>query len=180
MANREQLRRRGLRAYEVGRLRVAARAAWVLVPTVLICALETGAGEACACIGVLLLGASVYLRWRDRRGADAVRDGLVAGVLPLVAGLIVARLAPSCADAPLVSWCTAACLGVGLPSGVWLGSRLARGTATRATWLAGGGVAILAASLGCAGLGLAGLLGAAVGLAVGAASARVIVGVARW
>jgi hypothetical protein len=150
----------------------------VLVPTVLICALETGAGETCACIGVLLLGASVFLRWRDRRGADSVRDGLIAGLLPLVAGLVVARLAPGCAGAPLVSWCTAVCLGFGIPSGGWLGSRLARGAATSATWLAAGGVAILAASLGCAGLGLAGLVGAAAGLAVGAVSARALARIA--
>lgn len=175
MVNRDELRRGGLRAYEVGRLRTAVRAAWVLVPMVLVCALETGAGETCACIGVLLLGASTFLRWRDRRGADSVRDGLVAGLLPLVAGLVVARLAPGCAEAPLLSWCTAVCLGIGLPSGAWLGSRLARGTATSATWLAAGGVAILAASLGCAGLGLSGLVGATAGLAVGAFSARALV-----
>jgi hypothetical protein len=175
MVNRDELKRGGLRAYEVGRLRTAARAAWVLVPVVLVCALATGAGETCACIGVLLLGASIFLRWRDRRGADSVRDGLVAGLLPLVAGLIVARLAPDCADASLMSWCTAVCLGVGIPSGAWLGSRLARDTATSATWLAAGGVAVLAASLGCAGLGLAGLVGAAAGLALGAVSVQAFV-----
>jgi hypothetical protein len=178
MVNRDDLRRGGLRAYEFGRLRTALRAAWVLVPMVLACALETGAGETCACIGVLLLGASIFLRWRDRRGADSVRDGLVAGLLPLFAGLVVARLATGCAEAPLLSWCTAVCLGIGLPSGVWLGSRLARGTATGATRLAAVGVAILAASLGCAGLGLAGLVGAAAGLAVGAVSARALVRIA--
>ncbi|WP_437276024.1 hypothetical protein WME90_32890 [Sorangium sp. So ce375] len=174
MVSREQLKRGGLRAYEAGRLRAAARAAWVLVPTVLVCALETGAGETCACIGVLLLGASVFLRWRDRRGADAVRYGLLAGALPLVAGLLVARIAPSCAGAPLVSVCTAVCLGVGLPSGVWLGRRLARGAAPASTWLAASGIAVLAASLGCAGLGLTGLLGAAVGLVLGVASASAL------
>lgn len=79
--NREQLKRGGLRAYEVGRLRMAARAAWVLVPTVLVCAVVTGRGEACACLGVMLLAISVVLSWRDRRGADSVRYGLLAGAL---------------------------------------------------------------------------------------------------
>lgn len=175
MVNRDELKRGGLRAYEMGRLRVAARAAWVLVPAVLVCALETRAGETCVCLGVLLLAASIFLRWRDRRGAESVRVGLVAGLLPLVTGLVVARLAPNCAHASVASWCTAVCLGVGLPSGFWLGSRLARGTATTATRLASGGVAIVAASLGCVGLGVAGLFGATAGLAVGAASARVFV-----
>src|SRR5262245_32759975 len=97
MVSREQLKRGGLRAYEAGRLRIAARASWVLVPTMLFCAFATDAGETCVCLGTLLLGASVFLRWRNRRGSDAVRDGLIAGALPLVAGVVVARVAPSCA-----------------------------------------------------------------------------------
>jgi len=56
MVSREQLKRGGLRAYETGRLLVAARPAWVLVPAVLVCALETGAAKparasACCCSG---------------------------------------------------------------------------------------------------------------------------------
>ncbi|WP_437709676.1 hypothetical protein WMF45_34550 [Sorangium sp. So ce448] len=118
--------------------------------------------------------ASKGMAQRDRRGADAVRYGLLAGAWPLVAGLIVARIAPSCAGAPLVSVCTAVCLGVGLPSGGWLGRRLARRAAPTSTWLAASGIALLAASLGCAGLGLTGLLAAAVGLVLGAASASAL------
>lgn len=174
MVSREHLKREGRRAYEVGRLRAAARASWALVPVMLFCAFATNAGETCVCIGVALLGASVFLRWRDRRGADAVRDGLLAGALPLVAGVIVARVAPSCAGAPIASTCTVICLVVGLPSGLWLGRRLARGSASTSTWLAAGGVAVMAASLGCAGLGLAGLFGAASGLALGAVSASAL------
>ncbi|WP_437549943.1 hypothetical protein WME97_05405 [Sorangium sp. So ce367] len=174
MVNREQLKRLGLRAYEVGRLRVAARAAWILVPVVLVCMLETGERETCACLGVLLLGASFFLRWRDRQGADSVRDGLLAGALPLLAGLAAARVAPACADAPLLSVCTAVCLGIGVPSGVWLGVRLVRGSAPASTWLGASGIAVLAASLGCAGLGISGLIGAGAGLVLGAASAKVL------
>lgn len=176
MVNREQLRRAGLRAYEVGRLRAAGRAAWVLAPAAVVCALETGAGETCVCIGLLLLAVSTFLRWRDRRGVTAVRDGLLAGSLPLVAGLIVARVAPSCSGAPLLSPCSAVCLGIGVPSGVWLGARLAGGRAPASTWLAAGGIAVMAASLGCAGLGLAGIVGAATGLLLGAAVSRALIG----
>lgn len=175
MVHREQLKRGGLRAYEIGRLGVAARAAWVLIPIAIVCALETGAGETCICIAVPLLAASTFLRWRDRGGAEAVRNGLLAGALPLIAGLIVARFAPSCANAPFISLCTAVCLGLGVPSGVWLGARLAKGTASASTWLTASGIAVLAASLGCAQLGLAGLVGIAVGLFVGAASAKALV-----
>jgi hypothetical protein len=174
MVSRDQLRRSGLRAYEAGRLRMAARAAWLLVPVVLFCALETGAAETCACVGVLLLAASVFLRWRDRRGADSVRHGLVAGALPLFVGLVVARVVPNCADAPVFSVCTAVCLGIGLPSGVWLGRGLARKAAPASAWFGAAGIAALAASLGCVGLGLAGLTGAILGLVLGAASAGAV------
>ena len=79
MVNLEKLRADGLRAYEVGRLRAALRAALVVVPVALLCVLETGEREACACLGVLLLGAAVFLRWRNRRGMEDVTTGLVAG-----------------------------------------------------------------------------------------------------
>ncbi len=174
MATREQLKRSGLRAYEAGRVKMAVRAAWVLVPAVLVCALETGAGETCACLGVLLLASSVFLRWRDRRGADSVRYGLVAGALPLFVGLVFARMVPNCADAPLLSACTVVCIGIGLPSGLWLGRILSRTAAPASVWLAAGGIAVLAASLGCVGLGIAGLTGAIIGMLLGTVSARAV------
>jgi hypothetical protein len=178
MVNREQLKQGGLRAYELGRLAVAVRAAWLLVPLAIVCALETGATESCVCVGVLLLGAAVFLRWRNRQGVDSVRYGLLAGSLPLIAGLVVARVAPGCAGAPLVSVCTAISLAVGVPSGAWLGLHLGRGTAPLSAWLAASGIAVLAASLGCIGLGLAGILGAGVGLLVGGGSALLVARVA--
>lgn len=174
MVNREQLRHGGLRAYELGRLRSAVRAAWLLVPVAVFCALETGAGESCACIGVLLLSAAVFFRWRNRQGAESVRNGLLAGGLPLLAGLVMARVAPSCAGAPLWSLCTAVSLAIGIPSGAWLGLRAARGAASATSWLTAAGISVLAASLGCVGLGVAGVAGAAIGLLVGAASATVV------
>ena len=68
-----------------------------------------------------------------------MRDGLLAGALPLVAGLIVARVAPS-SGAPLMSVWTAVCLGAAIPSGVWLGAHAAPGRMVRrvpSRWAAG-------------------------------------------
>ncbi len=174
MVNREQLKSAGLRAYELGRLRAAARTAWVLVPLVVLCALLTGAHETCGCAGFLLLGASVFLRWRNRSGANAVRRGLQAGALPLVAGLLVARFAPECASAPLFSACTVLSLAIGTPAGLWLGFRMSRGTSASAEWFGAGGVAVLAATLGCVGLGVAGLLGVSAGLLLGLTSSSAL------
>jgi hypothetical protein len=174
MVNREQLKDAGLRAYELGRLRSAFRAAWLLVPVAVVCALETGAGEPCACIGSLLLGAAVFFRWRDRQGVESVRDGLLAGSLPLLAGLVMARVAPNCAGAPLWSLCTAISLSIGIPAGAWLGLRAARATGGAASLLVAAGISVLAASLGCIALGVAGIAGAILGLILGATSATVI------
>jgi hypothetical protein len=52
--------------------------------------------------------------------------------------------------------------------------RLARGAAPASTSLAVGGIAMMAASLGRVGLGLAGLLGASAGVLLGAVSATAL------
>jgi hypothetical protein len=170
MVTRDQLRASGLRAYERGRLRTAIRVAWLLVPVTLLCALATEAGEQCLCLGALLLGAALYLRWRDRQGVNAVSAGLIAGSLPLVAGLALAHLSPASTNAPLWSTYTAICLVVGIPSGMWLGIWASRGKFGVIGALTATGVAALAASLGCVELGIAGIAGAVVGLAIGAAT----------
>lgn len=175
MVSRERLRSQGLRSYELGRLRAASRAAWLLIPVGLFCALWTGAHERCACAGALLLASSIYLRWRDRAGGDSVRRGLQAGALPLAIGLLVARFAPECANAPVLSWCSALSVAFGTPAGLWLGYRLSGAGASLGAWCAGGGVAILAASLGCVGLGIAGLLGVSAGLVLGLLSSNALI-----
>jgi hypothetical protein len=75
MVSREELRLQGLRAYEVGRVRAAARIAFVLVPVVLLCLLESRGRPACACVAAALIGVCVWLRWRDRRGFEVVSSG---------------------------------------------------------------------------------------------------------
>lgn len=174
MVNREQLQIRGLRAYELGRLRTAVRVAAYLVPLALCCALETGAREPCACLGVLLLAGSVWLRWRNRRGVESVTTGLLAGSIPLFAGLVVARVAPAWGSAPAFSGCAALCFAAGGAAGSWLGVRTARSRAGFMGWATAACIALLAASLGCIGLGVPGVVGASVGLLLGGAGASLI------
>jgi hypothetical protein len=171
MVNRDHLQRRGLLAYALGRLRSGARAAWVVIPGCAICAFATGAGRTCACLGLLLLASALYLRWRDRRGAESVNAGLWAGSVPLAVGLGIERWAPGCANAPLFSACSALCLAVGLPAGIWLGLQGVRGPCDLTRTLNASAIAVLAASLGCVGLGVAGIAGATIGVLVGSLSA---------
>jgi pheromone shutdown protein TraB len=169
MVNLEKLHADGLRAYEIGRLRTAARAAIVVLPVALLCALVTGERETCACLGGVLLLTAVFLRWRSKRGTESVTAGLLAGAVPLVVGLFVASLAPECANAPMISLCTAVCAATGAVSGAIIGLRAVHRRADLVSFLTASGIAVLAASMGCVGLGAAGVIGASAGLVAGGA-----------
>src|SRR5688572_6643201 len=123
MVSREQLRHQGLRAYEVGRLRTAARIAIVLAPVASICLLETRGRPACACVAAALIGACIWLRWRDRRGFEVVSSGLRAGSIPLLAGLVFDRLGIECGLAGASTYCTVVAALVGGVAGALIGAR---------------------------------------------------------
>lgn len=173
MVNLDQLALRGRRAYELGRARLAARVALVLIPASALCLLEERGRPTCACAAILLLATSVWLRWRDRRGAQAASTGLLAGSIPLVAGLVLARLGVRCDEVSSAPLCTAVSLLAGAGAGVVVAVREARQRARLGSWLTAIAIAALAAGLGCLRLGVAGLGGVAVGMAVGALAAAV-------
>src|SRR5687768_35057 len=123
MVNLEELSLRGMRAYEFGRLRTALRVALVLAPAVLLCAFDARTREDCVCVGALLLGLSVWLRWRDRDGFEAVSTGLLAGSIPLVGGLVLARLGVHCGSAESDAFCLGFSGLIGLVAGAVVAAR---------------------------------------------------------
>ncbi len=172
MVNLETLAERSLRHYELGRLRMAARIALVLAPIVAICLLEPMGREACACCAGLLLATGVWLRFRSRAGVESVRTGLLAGGVPLVGALLLARLDPGCAAAGPLSYCSAFSLLVGGGAGLVVAFRERSRAPISGHWLLAVGVALLTASLGCLRLGVASMAGVALGILVGRASIR--------
>lgn len=162
----DTLRARARRSYERGRLTAAGRIALLIVPLTVICGRETEAYARCAVIGVLLLLATIGVRWRQGRGTQAANAGLLTGILPLAAALLLCRFAAGWPAAAA----TAACASAGLIAG---------GLAVRATlepldagwqeWGAASLVAGLTAALGCIGIGFGTALGSALGVAAGAA-----------
>lgn len=172
MVNLETLTERSLRHYELGRLRMAARIAIVLVPIVVLCLLEPVGREASACCAVVLLGASVWLRFRSRAGVESVGIGLVAGGIPLAAALLMTRMDPGCATAGVVSSCTGFSLLIGTAAGAVVALRERGGAPFSGHWLLAVGIALLTASLGCMRLGLASVAGVALGLVFGRLSMR--------
>lgn len=172
MVNLEILTARSLRHYELGRLRMAARVAVVLVPIVAICLLEPMGRETCACCAGLLLAASIWLRFRNRAGVESVSTGLLAGAIPLAAALVLTRIDPGCATAGLLSFCTGFSLLVGAAGGAVVALRERESVPLSGHWLFAVGVALLTASLGCVRFGVASMAGVAVGLLIGRASTR--------
>ena len=167
MVNVEELRARGLRAYEVGRLLTASRVGLLLVPVAALCLIESRGRETCACLSVVLLGAAIWLRWRDRRGMESVRTGLGAGSIPLFAALLVARFDLHCGWAGADTFCTAGSVLLGAGSGVLIAVREARGRARFWSFATASAIAALAASQGCVRLGIFGVTSMVVGIALG-------------
>ena len=167
MVSREELRLQGLRAYELGRLRAAARIAFVLLPVVSLCLLESRGRPACACVAAALVGVCVWLRWRDRRGFEVVTSGLQAGSIPLLAGLVFDRLGIECGFDGASTYCTVVAALVGGAAGAIVGARTRDAKERLWGFMAAATVAALAAILGCIRLGLVGVIGVVAGIALG-------------
>ena len=167
MANLEELSLRGLRAYEIGRLRMALRVSLVLAPAMLVCAFEARTREACLCVGVLLLGLSVWLRWRDRDGFEAVSTGLLAGGLPFALGLVLARLGVHCSAEESAALCLGFSGLIGVVAGAIIAVREARQRSRAWSVATAAAISILAGTLGCLRLGVASVLAVAAGTVVG-------------
>jgi len=172
MANLDQLTIRAMRAYEIGRLKAATRVAWALVPIALLCLLEAKTRDACSCLAVVLLGVSVWLRWRDRSGSEAVTSGLLAGGIPLLAGLVLARFDIDCGTIATAPACNVLSVLVGVVAGAVIALREAKRRTRFPSVVAAAAVSVLAASLGCLRLGIASVLSVAFGIFVGAAFGR--------
>jgi hypothetical protein len=162
----DTLRLRARRSYERGRLTAAGRVALIIVPLTAICGRETEAYARCAVIGVLLLVATIGVRWRLWRGMHAANAGLLTGILPMTAALLLCRFAAGWPAAAATATCTSA--------GLIAGALAVRATlepqeAGWQAWIAASLVAGLTAALGCIGIGFGTALGSALGIAAGAA-----------
>ena len=155
MVDQEQLRKRALRAYELGRLRMSTRVLLFLLPLVVACTLLSTQPRMCAAVALLLVGLAIALRWRSGKGAQAVEIGLKAGMAPLIASVALMQL--GCASNPVL--CTSVCVLVGALAGAWMGYQLGRRRAGPVVWLATVSIALGAAALGSIDLGLGVLAG---------------------
>jgi hypothetical protein len=169
MVDLESLTQRARRAYELGRLRSAARVAAYVAPVGALCVLTSPRQGECLCLLVALLAFVIGMRWRDRRAAGNAEIGLIAGALPLAAGQMLA-LDPSLCGGP---GCALGASLVAVLAGIWIAWRL-RNAESLDGYLAVAGIALLAASVGCLALGVIGILGVAIGIAFGSGAGALV------
>lgn len=158
MIDQEQLRKRALRAYELGRLRMSSRVLLFVLPLGIACVLLSDNRKMCASLALLVVGLVVTLRWLDRRGVEAVEIGLKAGMLPLAVSIVLMQWGHSSSPALAISACSLASAF----AGAWMGYQLARARAGILVWLSSISVALAAAALGAVDLGTGVLTGLSV------------------
>jgi hypothetical protein len=157
------LRARAKHAYELGRLRVAARAAAAVIPMVALSLVACDRPALTFAAGATLLALAVAFRWRGETWGRAVTPGLLAGSVPLLLPLLL-RSSGHCCVGGEVCWsaCMIGCIGGGILAGAAIGIASAVEKEHRwaflsaATLLAG-----FAGMLGCAVVGVAGMAGMA-------------------
>jgi hypothetical protein len=169
MANAEaDLEGRARRAYERGRLLAGLRRAAIVLPMVAVSLLACNRPAATSIVAVALIVVIVAAEWRGIPWSHGARLGLGAGLVPLIAPVVMGASGHVC-HASL-------CLlypGVCLASGGAAGALLARWVVPRgldARLVATAGLAAaLVGGLGCLIAGFTGLVGLSLGLAAGAA-----------
>lgn len=155
MVDQEELRKRALRAYEFGRLRMSSRVLLFLLPLGVTCVVLSDNRKVCAFLALLIGGLALTLRWLHRRGVEAVDIGLKAAMLPLAVSIALMQWGHSSSPALTVSVCSVA----GALAGAWMGYQLSRARAGILVWLSSVSVALAAAALGAMDLGAGGLVG---------------------
>ena len=165
MVNLELLARRGLRAYELGRLRMASRVALLLGPVLVVCVGTAPDKRTCACLSLVLLVLAVWLRWRSRSAAREVRLGLLAGAVPLLAGVALVLTRPASRALSLALFASA-----GLVCGIWIAARKWHVDPSARSSLIAATIAILSAGVATLPLGLLDWCGAIFGITLGSAA----------
>jgi hypothetical protein len=155
MVDLEQLALRARRTAERSRVRMACRVALVIVPLVVFASIVSRSEPVCGCIGVALFLLAAGLRWRDRSGIDAARIGVMLGLVPAIAALVLRSCGAVPAAQGMFSQTELVCVAAGAIAGIGITIAVARTRgARRRQWIETLLVAGVTTSLGCVGLGV--------------------------
>lgn len=159
MVDVEALAHRARRVAERSRARMAGRVAFAVVLLAVVPLANGAHAGSCVCMAVVLFAVAALLRWRDRTGLETVTAGLVLGTIPVIAALAIPNCGIECTQIWSLDEAELACFAAGLIAGAGVSLHVARASSDRRRrWLMTILVASLTASLGCVGLGAAGVL----------------------
>ena len=163
---------RARRAYELGRLRLAFRAALPASPLIAVSLFGCDRPVLSAALGAVLLAALIAMRWRGGDSGRGARAGFFAGLAPMAAAL-AARAVHACSG-PTCDLAIGACLAGGAVAGLAVGILAARVHGGSRFLVCAALISLLTGSLGCIAAGGAGLGGLALGFAVAAIPAAAL------
>lgn len=165
MVDIEALATRSRQVADRSRVRMACRVLVVIASLTCIPLLAGAHRASCVCLAVALFLTAAVLRWRDRNGIEAVKLGLAFGAIPLLAAVGLRACGIACAELGAFSEGELACFAAGAVAGAGVSFVVAHGSQRgqwRLLWTIL--VASLTASLGCVGLGMAGVLSTVVAM----------------
>ena len=137
---------------------MAARSAWSVLGLAGLSLWGGAAPASCACLTGLLFLLTFGLRFWHRDGIFAVEMGLIMGSVPLVAALSLRTCGVDCTSWDQLASAQWVCIIAGILGGVGLTAHATRSGYSARVWGLAIVVAAAAASLGCIGLGIGGLL----------------------
>jgi hypothetical protein len=160
---------RARRAYELGRARGALLLATPLAVLAVLAGFLGHRPLEAALIGSVLYVTGLLFHWRGRDLGAAVLPGAAAGLVPLGVGLLIR--AYGCVGGCSTSiGCMAFCIPASAVAGAVAGFLVAGASIGRpgktAFLVSGGTIAMLTGALGCACIGIGGLLGLAAGVSI--------------
>jgi hypothetical protein len=161
------LRDRAKRAYEVGRFRHAA--AWS-IPTLLIggmVALMVQEVSIPLVLASMLYLASMFLLWWGRAPGRGVLPGIAYGLLPLSAGVIAKLHGHVCMGLACYGVCLPLCIGGGILAGLLIARVAARSENPVAVFFSAAATALFTGAIGSSCVGIHGVIGMGLGLALG-------------
>jgi hypothetical protein len=163
----DELRAGCRKAYEQSRVGLGLRAAWPVVPMVALALYVGDRPRHTLLVGALLALAAASLRWRGETYARALTPGFLAGSAPLLLPLLFRATSHCCIGSICMSSCMLGCVGGGVIAGVAVGLAAALEQRSRGPFLLSASlIAGLAGMLGCAVVGVSGVIGMAVALAI--------------
>ena len=169
-SDRDPMVSRARRAYELGRVRLGVVAGAYIVPIAAFSLLAGADWPVTGAFAALLAISIGTMVWHGRSIARGVGPGLVTGVTASLIPIAV-RGGHCCSGPDCAGICLAMCIVAGTLGGAWLGVRAASEQEGRAGFVFGAVVSAgLAGSMGCAAMGLTGMVGIGAALLVSSLS----------